>query len=191
MKQRSLIVIALVSLSLILFAACRETPEQKKETWMGTSTDTSGTAAATDSATHPGSPGGAALVPDVTSGTTMIVVLEDNSIGVQGQTIPPGPAVLTVTNRGSDVHNLFIEGEGISRAAGDAIPEGGTSTVDVTFKAGTYTLYCPIGDHRTNGEEVKITINSPTAPTGTTTGASTTASPTVGSANNATPNTGT
>lgn len=179
MKQRSLIVITLVSLSLILFAACREeTPQEKKETWLGTSTDTTGTANATDTATHPGSPGGTALVPDVSAGTTVLVVLEDNSIGVQGQTIPPGPAVLTVTNRGSDVHNLFIEGQDLSRAAGDSIPEGGSSTVDVVFKTGTYTLYCPVGDHRRNGEEVKITIGTPTAPAGTSTGASTTATPT-------------
>src|SRR5687768_15019829 len=126
MKQRSLIVIALVSLSLILFAACREeTPAEKKETWLGTSTDTSATA------THPGSPGGAALVPDVAAGTTVLVLLEDNSIGVQGQTIPPGPAVLTIENRGSQIHNLFIEGEGINRAAGDTIAEGGSASVDV------------------------------------------------------------
>lgn len=178
MKQRSLIVIALVSLSLVLFAACREeTPQEKKETWLGTpnpTTDTSGTATGTDTATHPGSPGGTALVPDVAAGTTVLVLLEDNSIGVQGQTIPPGPAVLTITNRGSQVHNLFIEGADMNRAAGDSIAAGGSSTVDLVFKPGTYTLYCPVADHRTKGEEVKITIGSPTAPADATTGAGTT-----------------
>jgi len=179
MKQRSLIVIAFVSLSLVLFAACRgETPTEKKETWLGTpnpTTDTSGTAPGTDTATHPGSPGGAALVPDVAAGTTVLVLLEDNSIGVQGQTIPPGPAVLTITNRGSQGHNLFIEGAGMNRAAGNSIPAGGSGTADVVFKEGTYTLYCPVADHRTKGEEVKITIGSPTAPAGgTTAGAGTT-----------------
>lgn len=185
MKQRSLIVIALVSLSLVLFAACRgETSQEKKETWLGTpnpTTDTAGTAPGTDTATHPGSPGGTALVPDVAAGTTMLVLLEDNSIGVQGQSIPPGPAVLTITNQGSQTHNLYIEGPGMNRAAGNLIPAGGSGTVDVVFKEGTYTFFCPVPDHRTNGEEVKITIGSPSAPAGgTTTGAGTTGTSTTG-----------
>lgn len=29
---------------------------------------------------------------------------------------------------------------------------------DVIFKPGTYTFYCPVEQHRKNGEEVKVTI---------------------------------
>jgi len=153
----------------MVLAACRETPEEKKETWLGTPEPTATSTAAaigaetdTASATHPASPGGTALVPDVAAGTTVLVMLNDNSIAVPTQSIPPGPAVLTVENRGSDVHNLFVEGPGVSRAAGDAIPEGRSSTVEVTFQPGTYTLYCPIGDHRTaQGEQVQVTIAAP------------------------------
>jgi uncharacterized cupredoxin-like copper-binding protein len=149
-------------LTLLLTVACRkETPEEKNTPWLGTTTDTSGTAPDTASATHPGSPGGTAIVPDVTAGTTVLVMLNDNSIAVREQAIPPGPAVLTVENRGSDVHNLFIEGPGVSVAAGDAIDEGKSATTEVTFQPGTYTLYCPLGDHRTNGEQVQITIANP------------------------------
>ena len=82
-------------------------------------------------------------------------------IAVAAQPIPPGPAVLTIENRGTDVHNIYIEGQGISRAAGDSIPEGKSSTVDVLFKPGTYTLYCPILDHRTKGEQATITVQAP------------------------------
>jgi uncharacterized cupredoxin-like copper-binding protein len=123
--------------------------------------DTAATAAATSdtaSATHPGSPGGAALVPDVAAGTTVLVVLEDNSLALPGQPIPPGPAVITVENRGSNAHNLYIEGEGINRAAGDNLAAGGSATVDVVFKPGTYTFYCPVMNHRDNGEQAQVTI---------------------------------
>jgi plastocyanin len=157
--------IALLLLSLLILAACRgETAEEKKTTWLGTPEPGATTAENTDTATgtHPASPGGTALVPGVTSGTTVLVMLNDNSIAMPQQAIPPGPAVLTVENRGSDVHNLFIEGPGVNRAAGDAIPEGRSATVDVTFAPGTYTFYCPIGDHRTtNGEQVQVTIAAP------------------------------
>ena len=151
---------------LLVVVACKETPEEKKETWLGTPepTATAGTAADTTAAatgTHPGSPGGTALVPDVESGTTVLVMLNENSIAVREQTIPPGPAVLTVQNSGKEVHNLFIEGADISRAAGDTIAEGATATAEVNFKPGTYTLYCPIANHRQNGEQVTVTIAAP------------------------------
>lgn len=159
--------IALLLLSMLILGACRETPEEKKETWLGTPnpTDTASATATettdTASATHPGSPGGSAVVPDVESGTTVLVMLNDNSIAMPQQAIPPGPAVLTVENRGTQIHNLFIEGPGVNRAAGDAITEGRSSTVEVTFAPGTYTVYCPVADHRTKGEEVKLTIAAP------------------------------
>lgn len=153
----------LLAASLVLLGAC------KRES---ATTDTAPALlppqqSATDSAAHPASPGGAALVPDVSSGATVVVVLTEGSIGVQGQTIPPGPAVITVENRGKEVHNLFIEGEGISRAAGDTIAEGSSSTVDVTFKQGTYTFYCPVLNHREQGEEAQVTIGTPAGGTST------------------------
>lgn len=147
-------------MSLFALACREETPQEKQETWLGTPnpTATSDTATATADATHPGSPGGTAVVPDVAAGTTVLVMLEDNRIAMREQAIPPGPAVLTVQNAGTDVHNLFIEGEGINRAAGDNIPQGGTATVDVLFKPGTYTFYCPVLNHRENGEQLTMTI---------------------------------
>lgn len=150
MMQRAFIAFALL---FTLTACSRES----------TATDTAASTTAaietdTASATHPASPGGTALVPDVVAGTTVLVVLEDNSLGLPGQPIPPGPAILNVENRGTQVHNLYVEGEGINRAAGDNIESGKSATVDVMFRAGTYTFYCPIPNHRTNGEEATVTV---------------------------------
>lgn len=144
-------------------------------------TDTAATldTAAIETATHPASPGGEALVPDVDSGTTVLVMLSDGSIAVREQSIPAGPAILTVENRGTGVHNLFVEGQGISRAAGDNIGAGGSATVDVNFTAGTYVMYCPVLDHRTKGEEVSVTVGGAAQPTDTSgTMGTTTKSPT-------------
>jgi hypothetical protein len=159
MKPRSLC--TLLFTSLLLFGlACKNQTEQATNT-ATTATDTPTMADDTATATAPGSPGGTAVVPDVVSGTTVVVLLQDGHIAVQGQAIPPGPAVLTVENAGTKVHNLYIEGEGISRAAGDTIPPKTTRSVDVVFKPGTYTLYCPVLDHRKNGEQETITIAAP------------------------------
>ena len=154
---------ALASLLFFSFACRQET----------TVADTAATTETTDtaSATHPASPGGSALVPDVASGTTVVIVVSDGSVAVQGQAIPPGPAVLTVQNGGTQQHNLVIEGEGISRAAGDVLEAGGTQSADVIFNPGTYTFYCPVLDHREKGEQTTITIG--TGSTGTDTAAAT------------------
>lgn len=121
---------------------------------------------ATDSATHPASPGGAALVPDVSAGTTVVVTLEDNRIVVVNpDQIPTGPAIFTITNAGAQVHGLFLEGEGMNVAATEGtIAAGGTGSLEVNLKAGTYTLYCPVLDHRQKGEAVTLVIRSAASP---------------------------
>jgi uncharacterized cupredoxin-like copper-binding protein len=157
--MRNAVTALLFSSLLLLGAAC--TDEKPNENRLGTTTDTTGAASQTADATHPASPGGAAVVPGVDAGTTVLVMIQEGSIAVREQAIPPGPAVLTIENRGTDVHNLFIEGEGISRAAGDTIAANGSASVDVNFRPGTYTLYCPLGDHRQKGEQVEVTIAAP------------------------------
>lgn len=148
----------------MLVAAACGTDEKKDETWLGTeppqdtASATAVDTAATAAATHPGSPGGTSIVPDVSAGTTVLVMLSDNSIAVREQSIPAGPAVLTIENRGSGVHNLFIEGEGVNKAAEASIAQGQSATLDVQFKPGTYTLYCPVADHRQKGEQIQIQI---------------------------------
>ena len=161
MKQRS-VFLSLFLVAVIVVAACGG-DEKKEETWLGTpppdgSTAAEDAATSTDTATHPASPGGAALVPEVAAGSTVIIMLETNSIGAPENGIPVGPSVLTVQNVSADVHNLFIEGPGMQVAAGDPIAAGGSRNVEATFQPGTYTFYCPIADHRTKGEEIQVTV---------------------------------
>jgi plastocyanin len=177
--MKNAVTVFLLSSLLALIPACKQR-ESATDTAVSDLTATTDTA----SATHPGSPGGTAIVPDVTAGTTLVVLVQEGSVAVQAQSIPAGPAILTIENRGTEVHNLFVEGEGINRAAEDTIGAGQTGTLDVNLKAGTYTFYCPIGDHRTKGEEAKVVVGtaSDTPATGTDTGAtSTTATATTGS----------
>lgn len=153
--------VLLIAFVLVLPACRRETATNDTGTTPNTTSTSNDISTDTATATHPASPGGTALVPDVNAGTTVLVTIQDGHIAVAAQPIPAGPAILTVENRGTDVHNLYVEGQGISRAAGDSIPAGKSSTVDVLFKPGTYTLYCPILDHRQKGEQATITVQQP------------------------------
>jgi hypothetical protein len=125
----------------------------------------------TDTATHPASPGGEAVIPSTASGTTVLVTLEDNRIVVaDADRIPVGPAIFTITNTGSAVHSLYIEGPGVNKAPDvTTIAQGSTTSVNATLQQGSYTLYCPITGHRENGEAVTLIIKAPTAPGSTST----------------------
>ena len=142
---------------LLAFAGCPSKHENANTT-MDITSDTA-------SATHPASPGGTALVPEAKAGTTVLVTLNDGSIDVSdADAIPPGPAVFTITNAGTQVHNLFVEGPGVSQAASDDFSPKKVANMNVTLSPGTYTLYCPILDHRNKGETLKLIIKPPNAP---------------------------
>jgi uncharacterized cupredoxin-like copper-binding protein len=160
MKQ-STVLLPLILSATLLATGCAE---KKETTWLGTpppdgttSTESAGATSDTASATHPGSPGGTAVVPDVAAGTTVLVMLETNSLAVREQSIPKGPAILTLQNTSADAHALTIEGPG-TNVASDTIAAGQTGTLEVMFQPGTYTFHCSILDHRTKGEEATVTI---------------------------------
>lgn len=141
--------IGLTLLAVILAAACGN--EAKDEgPWLGAN-ETTG------SAQHPGSPGGEAVVPEATAGTTVVVILGDGRIALRESAIPRGPAVLTITNGGKGIHDLHVEGPGVQKATDGPIDPGGSRSVSVELQPGTYTLYCPVPGHRDAGEETTFT----------------------------------
>ena len=59
----------------------------------------------------------------------------------------------------SDVpHAVEIEGNGVDEA-GKTVGKGGKSMATADLKAGTYDFYCPVGNHRAEGMEGKLTVN--------------------------------
>jgi hypothetical protein len=148
-------------LAVVVFVVLTACPSKKNEVAapLGSTSDTA-------DATSTASPGGSALVPEAKAGTTVIVTLNDNTLDVANpDQIPPGPAVFTITNSSkTNVHNLFIDGPGIQKAAGNDMSPGQVANMNVDLKVGKYTLYCPLLDHRTKGESIDLIIKSPSAP---------------------------
>jgi uncharacterized cupredoxin-like copper-binding protein len=54
-------------------------------------------------------------------------------------------------------HGIAIEGKGVDKD-GNVVQPGGTSTVTVALKPGTYTYYCPVPGHRKAGMEGTLTV---------------------------------
>lgn len=72
--------------------------------------------------------------------------------------IPAGPTVFEVTNNGSAPHNFEIEGQGIERVFEVNLQPGETQTMEVDLVPGSYTIYCPVGNHRQMGMELQLNM---------------------------------
>jgi uncharacterized cupredoxin-like copper-binding protein len=74
-------------------------------------------------------------------------------------TLAPGNYTFEVENKGQIVHNLTIEGPGISKEATPDISAGQSSSVIVKLERGTYDFYCSIPGHAQQGMERKVTVS--------------------------------
>jgi uncharacterized cupredoxin-like copper-binding protein len=69
----------------------------------------------------------------------------------------PGTYVFKAVNSGDTVHALEVEGQGIEEKT-EEIQPGQSAELKVRLKAGTYVLYCPVGGHKEEGMEGKLTV---------------------------------
>lgn len=69
-----------------------------------------------------------------------------------------GTVTITLDNPSSVPHAIAVEGDGVDQD-GETVQEGGTSTVTVTLKAGTYTFYCPVPGHEAAGMKGTLTVS--------------------------------
>lgn len=55
-------------------------------------------------------------------------------------------------------HAVEIEGEGVEEESGTIEPGSPPTEVTANLRPGTYTFYCPVGDHRQQGMEGTLTV---------------------------------
>jgi uncharacterized cupredoxin-like copper-binding protein len=68
-----------------------------------------------------------------------------------------GTVTLKMTNPASLQHGIAVEGHGVDKD-GPIVGNGGTSTVTVKLKPGTYEFYCPVPGHRQAGMQGKLVV---------------------------------
>jgi plastocyanin len=73
-------------------------------------------------------------------------------------TAKAGKVTLTMDNPSDVPHAIEIQGNGVEEQ-GQTVGKGGKSTATADLKAGTYDFYCPVGNHRAQGMEGKLTVN--------------------------------
>lgn len=71
----------------------------------------------------------------------------------------PGTYAFEVVNDGQVAHALEVEGEGIEEETKTLEP-GERATLTVALEAGSYELYCPVGDHKERGMTGSVEIKA-------------------------------
>jgi LPXTG-motif cell wall-anchored protein len=92
--------------------------------------------------------------------STSTVVMTEFAFNPSRLVVSAGRDTFTLQNGGQFPHNLHIEGNGVSL---DVKPDGPVAsgqsfTGAVTLAAGTYTIWCPVGNHRAQGMEGTLTV---------------------------------
>ncbi|MGI8762309.1 MAG: hypothetical protein ACR2LF_13635 [Jatrophihabitantaceae bacterium] len=108
---------------------------------------------------HPAT--GATTVPATsagTSGNTVTATETEFHIALSTKALKAGAITFHVKNAGSVTHALTVDGPGVSdKSTGDISP-GSSATLTVIVKAGSYQVFCPVGNHKMEGmdETVKV-----------------------------------
>jgi plastocyanin len=96
--------------------------------------------------------------PSLGSGTKVTATLTDFHIELSQQSFSAGTYTFVTNNAGKATHSLEIVRDGEADHRTDNIQPGKSDEITVALKAGTYQVYCPVGNHRSQGMDMKITV---------------------------------
>ena len=86
------------------------------------------------------------------------VTLDDSTIEMT-PTLPASQVTFNVSNTGSQEHSFQIAGAGVDRKLDRPLQPGQSSKLVVDLRAGTYKVYCPVGDHEQRGITRSVVVH--------------------------------
>ena len=125
-------------------------------------TETTGTATSSAAAPSPGAEepatGSDAPASDAAESQTLTATEGEMFIEVSSDELSAGSYTIEVVNEGSATHDFVVERDGNEVAGTDTIAPGASTTLTVDLEPGEYVLYCSVGNHRSMGMEVTVTV---------------------------------
>lgn len=97
--------------------------------------------------------------PPLGSGTKVTATLTDFHIQLSQQTFNAGTYTFEVTNAGQATHSLEIVREGEADVRSDNIRPGHSDQITIAMTKGEYQVYCPVGNHRSQGMDMPLTVD--------------------------------
>lgn len=92
--------------------------------------------------------------------TTVNFTETEFKIDTASTTLKAGSYTFDVQNKGTFPHDLHIATpDGSEIGATAVIQPGASATMNVTLKAGTYTIWCAVDSHRARGMQGTLTVN--------------------------------
>lgn len=89
---------------------------------------------------------------DATRTGNLVVTLAEWQVGLSADTVQAGQIDIQIMNRGSEYHQLEIEGNGMEWVS-DSLRSNDETLAQVQLAPGTYELYCPmVGSHGVHRE---------------------------------------
>jgi plastocyanin len=127
----------------------------------GSSSSSSTTSAPASSTTASASSSSSSAAPAASSGAGSTVKLTavpgKLAFDTKALKAKAGEVTLAMSNPSSFPHGIGINGNGVDKD-GKVVQQGGTSTVTVKLKPGTYTFYCPVPGHEAAGMKGTLTV---------------------------------
>jgi iron uptake system EfeUOB component EfeO/EfeM len=73
-------------------------------------------------------------------------------------TLKRGKTAFVVKNAGKKKHSFEVQGNEVDRKFITDLDPNQTKVLHVVLKRGTYTVFCPLDEHRKKGMEVSVTV---------------------------------
>lgn len=142
----------LIAAAMLLAAGCGDDDSSSSDD--SSSKDTTEEPAAEDTGSDTTEESGDAATAD-----GLVLGVDGNNLAFDKKELATGAGSVTITlnNTSSIQHNIAIEDkDGKELAAGELVGDGGTSTITVDLKPGTYTYYCQ--PHKSSGMTGTLTV---------------------------------
>ena len=137
MLRRHLALILCLAALPLVFVACGDDDEETTAAAETSATETSASASS--------------------GGETIDISETEFALDPSEASAAAGEVTFAITNDGEIPHNLEIEGDGVEEVS-ETIEGGASTDLTVELAAGTYEMYCNIGDHADQGMEGEVTI---------------------------------
>jgi plastocyanin len=120
----------------------------------------SSSAAIDSTSSSPSSPaGGASSSAGAGSAPrTVTVSATEFKLSLPTTTFSPGTYTFRMSDDGQATHAIEIQGPGVDGQKSDTAGPGGTASLTVTLQKGTYTMWCPVANHRAVGMQTTLTV---------------------------------
>jgi plastocyanin len=144
---------------LVLLAGCGSAGNGYSSTPAATTPAATTPAATTPAATTPAATApataGAGHSPSLSASSDGSLMFDATSL-----TTTAGRVTIAFTNMAPENHNLTVASSSGTVLGATPTFSGGTKTLSLDLKAGTYTFYCSVAGHETGGMKGTLTVTS-------------------------------